>query len=318
MTNRQTNHEPKHSNKAPAPSHFKEFNGYDSYCNPTDYNAGGEAVLSGRISQKRLESLAENLSKKDQNILSTLRHCRYATTKQLQHLYFTDAKTSPAGLRAANRNTNKLKKMGLLAALSRRIGGVRAGSGSFIWYLTQAGERLLRLTGGGAHASRRFFEPSPHFLAHTLAVSECFVQLKQICSGHTPKLVNVEFETDCWRPYNHKGTQTTLRPDLFATTTCEDKYEDRWFFEVDLKTEAPVTVIEKCYRYHQYYRSGLEQKLHNVFPLTVWIVPDIARKDSLTSYLRAEFAKLPKLFIIITPDELAPLIQQGIKRSSLC
>jgi len=194
---------------------------------------------------------------------------------------------------------------------------VRAGSGSLIWYLTQAGERILRLDDDNAHTSRRFFEPSPHFLAHTLSVAECYIQITEICNKHEPKLVTIELETDCWRAHSHMGSQTTLKPDLFAVTSCEN-YEDRWFFEVDLKTEAPVTVVEKCRRYHQYYRSGLEQKLHGVFPLTVWIVPNAARKESLTAHIRAEFVHSPKLFIVITPDELEKLIRQSVEGARLC
>ena len=318
MTNRATNHDDEQSGNTPAVSHFEEFKGYDSYCNSTDHSSsGGDAVPTKRISLKRLREIAPTMSMRDKDVLAAVRHCRYLTTKQIQRLYFTDAATPTAGLRVANRNMNKLKDLGMVDALARRIGGVRAGSGSLIWYLTQAGERLLRLDDDGAHAIKRFFEPSPHFLAHTLAVSECYVQITEICDGHKLKLVSAELETDCWRPFSHKGSQTSLKPDLFAVTRCDD-YEDRWSFEVDLKTEAPVTVVEKCRRYHQYYRSGLEQKQHNVFPLTVWVVPDMARKDSITEHIRTEFTHSPKLFIVITPDELESLIRQGVEGGRLC
>ena len=56
------------------------------------------------------------------------------------------------------------------------------------------------------------------------------------------------------------------------------QYEDRWFIEVDLDTESPNKIIDKCERYHKYYRSGLEQQESGVFPLTVWIVPSAERK----------------------------------------
>jgi len=273
--------------------------------------------MSERTSQRKLEDMVSALSERDKLVLSTVRQCRYLTTKHIRRLHFLEAATVTAALRATNRNLNRLKNMGLVDTLSRRVGGVRAGSGSLIWYLTVAGERLLRFENKGSFPLRRFFEPSPHFLAHTLAVTECFVQLTEICNCDGLRLTSVELEPDCWRSYNHKGKLNTLKPDLFAITICGE-YEDRWFVEVDLDTEAPVTILEKCRRYYEYYRSGLEQKQHKVFPLTVWIVPDVARKDSITTHIRTEFSKQPKIFIVITPDELAPLLSQGVETGGLC
>jgi hypothetical protein len=270
-----------------------------------------------RISRKHLEELALALGERDKAVLSVVRRCRYITTGQVRRLCFTDAANPTAGLRAANRNLNKLKDSELVGVLTRRIGGTRAGSGSLIWYLTDAGERLLRLGNEAAHPRKRFFEPSPHFLMHTLAVAECFVQLTEICTGQDLTLVKTELEPDCWRAYNDKGKITALRPDLFAVTVCGE-YEDRWFMEIDLNTEAPITVVEKCRRYFDYYRSGAEQQQNEVFPLTVWIVPDKARKDSIAMHIGNEFQKLPKIFIVITPDELETLIRQGMEGGALC
>jgi hypothetical protein len=256
------------------------------------------------------------LSDLDNEILADVRRCRYITTKQIRRLRFTGAANPGAGLRAANRRLRKLKDLKLVDTLTRRVGGVRAGSGSLVWHLTEAGERLLRL-GGGVCPHRRFFEPSPHFLAHTLATSECLVQLTEICSGKDPALVKIEPEPECWRPYHDSGKITALRPDLFAVTVCGE-YEDRWFVEIDLNTEAPATVVEKCRRYRDYCRSGLEQKLHEVFPLVVFIVPDKARKESLAAHIKEAFKGLPKIFIVITPDELETLIRQGVDKEALC
>jgi len=319
MTNRLTSHDNKGNPQMPTASLLPAFKGGDSYRIPTDNgnSGGGPAPDSKRISQQQLVEIYPTLSERDKDILSALRHCRYLLTTQIQRLYFLDAATPTAGLKATVRNLNKLKKLGLADSLSRRIGGVRGGSGSFIWYLPEAGERLLRLGDDGVHSRKRFMEPSPYFLAHTLSTAECYVQLTEICAGRGMKLVHAEMETDCWRSYSHRGKLTSLRPDLFAITDCGD-YEDRWFIEIDLDTESPGKVVEKCRRYHLYYRSGLEQKQHEVFPLVVWIVPDKARKESIVSYIRAEFANWLKIFIVITPDELEPLIRQGANGGMLC
>ena len=100
--------------------------------------------------------------------------------------------------------------------------------------------------------------------------------------------------------------------------SLSDRYEDRWFFEIDLNTESPVKVVEKCEKYHRYYRSGLEQKESEVFPLTVWIVPTAERRDRIIAHIRKAFEKQPKLFAVITKDELAHLIQHGGDERMLC
>ena len=275
--------------------------------------------MADRISQRSLEKLVPTLSERDKQLLLFIRECRYLTTKQIQQLHFTDASTALAGLKAANRNLNKLQGLELIDALARRIGGVRSGSGSRIWHVTDSGERLLRLDNinSKARPRKRSFEPSQHFLAHTLAVAECLVQLTKLCADDDLALIKTELEPDCWRYYTHQGKLTTLRPDLFALTNCGD-YEDRWFIEIDLDTEAPITVIEKCRRYHDFYRSNLEQKQHKVFPLVVWIVPEEKRKASIAAHIKAEFKHQPKIFIVITPDELENLIRQGVEGGTLC
>ena len=55
-----------------------------------------------------------------------------------------------------------------------------------------------------------------------------------------------------------------------------------------------------------------------MFPLTVWIVPSTARKEKLITHIRKAFDKQPRLFAVITADELEPLICQGGEGGSLC
>ena len=109
----------------------------------------------------------------------------------------------------------------------------------------------------------------------------------------------------------------SVKPDLYAATATEE-YEDRYFIEVDLDTESPAKVIEKCQKYHAYYRSGLEQEKSEMFPLTVWVVPSITRKEKLIRHLREAFDKQAKLFAVITCDELEHLVLDGGDRKMLC
>ena len=80
------------------------------------------------------------------------------------------ATTQNPARRAAARELRKLKDYGLVNTLERRIGGTRAGSGSLIWHLTEAGERFLAIGSSEQYTRRRYLEPSRMFLRHSLAV----------------------------------------------------------------------------------------------------------------------------------------------------
>jgi len=260
-----------------------------------------EDTPDSRLSRRKLEKLTDTLTDRDLSILITLGDCRYATTGQIIRLYFTDGASPVASARTANRALSKLQKHGLISALSRRIGGVRAGSSGFVWSLTNPGVRLLNLGGdedGDDRLSgrRRRFDPSPRFVEHTLAITELYVQLSNI-KGIA--LTTAHFEPRCWRG--------RLKPDFFAVTSNGD-YEDHWFLEIDLATEALSRVIQKCEQYEAYYCTGAEQ----MFPLVVWIVPDRKRRDSLEKQLyQSKTIKYRSLFTFITPKELEALIRKG-------
>lgn len=323
MTNRLTNGDGKPQAETPTTADFSRYKVCDSYSVPvTDStSAGGSpdsaAEPSRRISKRQLMELDVSLGSRDKEILRSIQRHRYLMTGQVQRLLFTDAVSPSAALRAASRSLKKLKSLGLVGSLSRRIGGVRAGSGSLIWHITHAGERLLRLHGCRPYASKRFFEPSPYFLAHTLAVAEASIRIMEICNTAKLELSALQPEPECWRSYSERGRQVSLKPDLYAAVTSPE-YEDRYFLEIDLDTESSAKVIEKCQKYHAYYRSGLEQKEHGMFPLTVWIVPSAKRKEHLTAHIHPAFSGQPRLFIVITDDELEHLILEGGDRDALC
>lgn len=319
MTNRPTTHDKKAQAEPPGIPGFARFPVCDSYCNPIMDTAspGGPAPKSRRLSHRQILETDSRLSSRDKEALLAIQRHRYLLTGQVQRLVFTDAATPSAALRAASRCLKKLRELGLVYTMSRRIGGVRAGSASLVWYLSHAGERLLRLHDHQPALIRRFFEPSPYFLAHTLAVAELSIQLAELCQKEGITLAVLQPEPGCWRSYSERGAHVSLKPDLYAATVSGE-YEDRWFFEVDLDTESPAKVVEKCQRYHRYYRSGLEQKASGVFPLTVWVAPDEARKTRLATAIRTAFDKQPKLFAVITGEELEHLVRYGGDKDMLC
>lgn len=330
MTDRMTYREENRGMESPHSAPLTELLGKDSIPDYRDIlpdqpgaddssNQPAESPKRILLSRQQLESLRRRLGERDLVILTAIRMSKYLTSDQVRRLYFREHSTDTAAIRAANRNLGKLREMHLIAAMTRRVGGIRGGSGSYIWHLTEAGERLLRLAKPDDSKRRaRFLEPSGRFLRHALAVAECSIQIREICERQTElSLITVDFEPDSWRAYSRIGKIVSLKPDLYAKTLCGE-YEDCWFIEVDLGTESIPAILEQCRRYHDYFLTGLEQEEFGVFPLTVWIVPSAHRRDMLKEAICKTFAGQPSLFAVITPEELEPLLCQKLNQEALC
>ncbi len=294
------------------------FKGKDDYRIFAESLPIPEAAAPGRLSKQQLLEQIDHLGERDFEILISLRHAKYLMTGQIQRLHLPNASTQTAAMRATTRTMHKLSSLGLVATFKRRIGGIRAGSASYVWHLTEAGQRLLDLKEGIYSPNRkRHLEPSYIHLKHTIAIAECYVQLVEISRQSKNLVLNiVDWEPDCWRPYNDNGHDLQMKPDLFVVT-YNGGYEDRWFIEVDLNTESLPVVIDKCARYHQYFRTGIEQRQNDVFPITVWLVPDENRKAKILDGLSERFINAPKLFVVITPDEFEHLICHGASKKQL-
>ena len=321
VTNRVTRRQTNTTGQRPGAAPFITLMGNDSMDTSIEHNhnAPGAEPVRRRYSRRQLEELLPSLKERDLQILAAIRQCWFFTSQQVCRLIFLGQEASTANTRAANRNLKKLRELALIAVVEHSRGGVKGGSSTIVWYLTEAGERLLRLADHDKSERRaRVVDPSKRFIRHTLAVAECSMQIREICERHDGlTLEALELEPACWRPYTHIGKVVSLKPDLYAQTLCGE-YEDRWFIEVDLATESISVIIDQCRRYHEYYRSGLEQEEFGVFPLTVWIVPSNARRDALKDAIRKTFDKLAPLFAVITPEELEPLLTQELSREALC
>lgn len=289
------------------------FNGKEDYRIPAESVVTAGPGQRTRCSRPELESLIERLSDRDFDVLTSLRQAKYLLTHQIERLHFANTATHASTIRATANAMRKLKGYGLVRHFPRPVGGIRAGSSSYIWYLTEAGQRLLNLKNhsGQSRRSHRYLEPSYLHVRHTLAISECFVQLVMIEKTHRKiTLKDIQWEPECWRPYTKDSHDQMLKPDLFAVVN-NGGYEDRWFIEIDLATEAMPVVMDKCRRYYHYYQTGKEQKEHQVFPITVWIVPDDKRKQLMKDTVKETFGSAAKLFVVIKAEEFESLIRNG-------
>ena len=267
-----------------------------------------------------IASLIESLSERDLSILESLRTHRALTTVLIRRLHFPiggepreveNSKvhaTEMAAAVATIRVLTRLESRRLITRLHRRIGGVRAGSNGIVWQLGAAGERLLRAQHGDP-ARRRYSEPSPGFIAHTLAAADLAIRLQELARHGKIELLRLEAEPDCWRTFlSAHGARQWLKPDLFAIT-ADGEYEHHLFIEADNATEHTPVILRKALQYQRYASTGIHQQEHGLFPAAVWVVPDEKRQSAIRAALESE----PRLrdlvaagvFQVVTTEEFS-------------
>jgi hypothetical protein len=261
--------------------------------------------MSAYLSRRGLEQLSEHLSERDLAVIRSVKEHRFLTSGQIEDLHFDDHTSGEAGARVCRRVIARLTRDRLLSRLQRRIGGVRAGSASFIYALGPVGSRLID------GQRRRFTEPSPLFLDHTLAVANARIEVVRASRHGKLELVGVEVEPACWRRYTGPGgAREIVRPDLYVVTASE-AFEDCWFLEIDRGTESPAAIARKCRAYELYWRSGAEQEKHGTFPLVTWVAPDETRAKRLRNVISSRRNLNQSLFRVTTSAHLVDLVTGG-------
>ena len=273
-----------------------------------------------------IASLLDSLSDRDLAILESLRVHRALSTVLIRRAHFPvgseprDASggkshaTEMAAAVATIRVLTRLESRHLITRMHRRIGGVRAGSSGIVWQLGASGERLLRTRHGDPNR-RRYSEPSPSFLAHTLATADLAIRLYELARQRAIELLRLEAEPECWRTYlSAHGTRQWLKPDLFAITADGD-YEHHLFIEADNATEHTPVIVRKALQYQQYASAGIHQQEHGLFPAVVWVVPDSKRQTAIRNALaneqRLHDLVQAGLFHVVTTEEFPAFIIGG-------
>lgn len=163
--------------------------------------------------------------------------------------------------------------------MERRVGGLRAGSAGYVYGLGGAGHRLLHPDA----PRRRLHEVRDGFLAHTLALADVYVLLRQAEQRGQLELLTVEAEPHCWRRLD---SGDWLKPDLHVVIGMGEEALHS-FVELDLATEHSPALLRKLRQYETAYRSGAVEAAAGVFPRVVWLVPTEARAAQVRRLIRS-------------------------------
>ncbi len=239
------------------------------------------------VSAARYRELETGLSEPDCAVIRQVATLRFVSGSQLARLCFSDSPDPLSNARAARRALLRLTRQQALERLTRRVGGRRPGSTSYVYRLGIAGQRLAAARGWQPERrARRSLSPGTLFLRHSLAISELHTRLVESDRAGRLELLELAAEPSCWRSFDGLGPQhQTLKPDSYIRVGL-GAFEDSYFIEVDRGTEGSRAIERQLGLYAAYYDSGREQAERGVFPRVLWLVPNEQRRvvllDSMT------------------------------------
>lgn len=269
--------------------------------------------VSTRTGRRDLTAVRASLSARDWQVLEGVAQHRYLTTRHVEAFWFHDHASPLSGARISRRVLRRLADQRILDHLQRRIGGVRAGSASYVWQVGPVGDRLLRER--AERPRKRQCEPGPAFLDHCLAIADAHASLVQAHRAGQLELIDVQTEPDCWRPFTGLGgARLVLAPDLYVVTgdPADRAYVNTWFVEVDRGTEQLPRLLAKCRRYEDCRQAGLEQADDAGFPVVVWLMPDLRRVERLAAAIQRDHSLDSRLFRVVAFDQFVQVIHGGV------
>lgn len=267
----------------------------------------GRALVSKRtyVTAAKVTALRVQMRPIEWSLLNDVERLNVASGQQLRRLHYQDSDT---GRRIARLDLSGLVERRVLSRLGRSVGGRRAGSEGWTYAVDVAGKRLLRPD------QRRQWQPwtpDSHHLRHALAVSEIYVQIRELEELGTINLERFDAEPSCWRFFHGPGgAPLVLKPDAYIIT-ANAEYLDSWFIELDRATETMKVIARKAKTYCRYWQSGREQMTEGVFPTVLFVVPDDNRRKQLLDTLSQLPAEHWQLFQVTTADSVAQSMATG-------
>jgi hypothetical protein len=269
---------------------------------------GGPVV--SRVSVPRLVALADGIPLRDRQIVETVARLTLVSGGQLSHIFFYSVSNSSTRARLARRVLARLVEQRVLDRLERRRGGAGGGSSAWVYALGPAGRRMVAYWAGeGLPRSRGAYEPGAVWTAHTLAVSDLYVRLREAERAGGVELLDFDVEPACWRRYSRLGGAAgVLKPDAFVRLGVGE-FEDSFFIEVDLGSERRGQLTRQHHAYHEYFRAGEEQAKHGVFPGVLWIVPDTQRMALFSDIHRGLPVQVRRLFTVASSERALDVLR---------
>jgi hypothetical protein len=241
-------------------------------------------------------------------ILRDLGRVRCLTGGQLERLHFHDLQSANRD-RARRRVLTRLIHLSLISTLSRRIGGVRAGSAGLVYSLDATGQRLLSLLDHeGDIKVRRPWTPGTLFLQHTLAVAELYVSLREAERSGKLELSVFLAEPASWQ---RTATLGTLKPDAY-TLIAHGETEDAWWIEVDRATESRTTLRRKFNLYLLAAQAGIVGP-DKLLPRVLVTVPDKPRLEAVREILHGLGPVAPRLIFVTLHNQAVEYLAEILR-----
>ena len=277
-----------------------------------------ETSLKQPITTVKVGAVRLRLDDRDLQILHLLDEHKFLTTQQVAKFMHAPSRMFASSVRLASRKMSSLQEAKLITAGGlRRVGGIGQGSEPYVWHLAKLGYDALaklRTTETGL-VKRPYKAPTYTFANHRVAINDTKLLFRHITERHEAmRLGKVLLEEKSWRSYvSVSGKDATIRPDLYVETYRGD-VKHHWFVEVDLDTESPVRIIDKCRNYLDYLASSTPNDwCCGEFPAVLWVMPTVKRRDSIRRHIAESLPFVPEnqLFLVITAEELKGLVVDG-------
>jgi hypothetical protein len=264
-----------------------------------------------RVRMPYVEQLAERLSPRDLMILLTLNRVRLATGLQLERLHFYELTGRSRSVKRAD-VLKRLTDAAVLTLIERRVGTANRGSAQQCYALDSAGLRLVQLH-LNKHAPqsqvRRPGFPGDRFVAHTLAVTELYVDLVERSRLGTSVLGEFQAEADAYWP---NGLRGWIKPDAFVRLEQGDEAV-YWWFEADMATESLPTIRRKLLAYLDFVQRG-QLGPDGVAPKVLIGVSAVKRREAVRSVIEELPAPGESLFQVVEQAEVAKVMIDEITK----
>lgn len=258
-----------------------------------------------RLTTTRLQDMRGELSPRYLSVLPHLKKTRVLTGAHLDRLLTEPDQSTETTARVRRRIMTRLTDLGLVSALERRIGGVRAGSAGHIYTLTTAGHKILELTQGNHNTTRRVRHraTSPLFLTHALTISGIYVNLVETGSTGNFRILRFDTEPASWWTSSH-GTH--LRPDAYAVLHTKT-HADCWWLEIDQGSENTPRLRAKITAYLTHADSGGTGP-DGALPRVLFTTPDQPRAETIQTLITKTLTADSGLITVTTHEQAAAVL----------